>query len=405
MSFDWVINALSSYKQLTSKRKIILLSMLVIISCFVARILYEAPDRASGKNPDDFAKYYVTSLRLHSGSKIYQPVLPSPEMTNISGKKYEGQPVRNADPPLMLLLSYPLAFFSYPVAWYLLLIFSSTCMVAVTVAVARQCKLKLYTGAMCLALSYCSFPNFVYLVLNRFECLIVVLSVLGWLALRRHNERLAGAYWGLAAALKLFPGLWVLMLLFSRYRRAGLWAIGTGCISSMFAIFVIGSSELNTFITKVLPQSLQFYNSQSNFSLVCLGTVFFNATVGWTLAVSVLLLIVVFLNRVTANADRLWIASASFSLLLSPLSWTCYFVLLPPTLILLTEYLRIERSLDRFLLGFLICSLLFWPSLLGGWLSPSLKPFFINSKIVAFIPTYGLLMLAGTALIRVKSHL
>ena len=32
--------------------------MLVIISCFVARILYEAPDRASGKNPDDFAGKY-----------------------------------------------------------------------------------------------------------------------------------------------------------------------------------------------------------------------------------------------------------------------------------------------------------------------------------------------------------
>jgi len=374
-----------------------LLLCLIVITFFVIR---EGARRAEGNPPEDFIQYYVQSIRLFHGATVYNSNALHEDIEKELKWEYTELPAAN--PPAFLLFSLPFSIMPYPLAWWSLACFSALAVFFSSLLVGKACGLTFSQAVFAGGGALCTFPFVVLLILNHIESVLLVFLVIGWLAFKRDRHDLGSVFWGIAAALKLFPAVYLLPLLSAKYKRVGLRGFFVAILVTVLGAAVIGWDQTFIYITKVIPNSRSFYRSFGNYSLLAAGANLGSPLFGWTIEILGGSLIALLMLKKPGGIDRIWITGTASSLLLSPLSWSYYFILVPPVLIVLSRYLTWNRIQDRLLMYALVSSLLYWPSLLGGWAKEWFQAMPAGvSLFLRFIPTYGLVCLCWIGFRRV----
>jgi alpha-1,2-mannosyltransferase len=237
--------------------------------------------------------------------------------------------------------------------------------------------------------------------------LILALLVGAWLSLRSKADVRAGILLGIATALKLFPILLLIPLLRMRKRKAALWQIGVAVILSGICDLIIGIHATRTYLSGSRGNIDYWRAAGHNISLISIPFrwltrnqwfhVASNHHLAATLVSSVLILLCLVAMMKTpalGSGDLFW-AAVPWMIMISPLAWVDYLVLVLPLLLLLF------RSNDGVYLFFAVAASI---AVVMG------RPFFVfvvhpiswmRQVFVLGIPLYGvialgILDLAGT---------
>ena len=268
----------------------------------------------------DFPNYYYTAVAVRDGTDVYVP-LEDKVMTDFGVEAAESVEYFADFLPVAVIVA-PLASMDYTTAWWVLASLSTVAMVATMWMTGSAIGLTRRWVAL-FAIAALLTSSFRYLIrTNHFEVLLALLGVVGWLRLR--NGRDPGVFWGAAAALKLFPALWVVALI--RKRRTVVSAALTFIVVLAASVAVLGVPAIETYVSDVVPLARQWYGSAGNYSLLALGTSIGGESLGWLLTG---LGVVTFMwgQRREMGADATFVSVVGWSLLLSPLSWINYLVI------------------------------------------------------------------------------
>ncbi len=374
----------------TSASRIVAVALTVLaLAGFAIFAITQLPEASRGG--PDFPNYYFGGGRLLGGEPVYGSV--AGEVQDLFGvDDYDAYP---ADPPASVLLLAPLSALPYATAWWLFAALSAILLVSGAYVVARAVgwhrAIALAVGMAFLVTSAGRFLLF----RNHMEAILLALLILGWLALRRDRDISGGALWGLAAALKLFPALLIVGLLAARRTRAAVSAMATAVAVTGLGVLVVGWDNTIAFFRDVVPASQQWYGALGNYSLLSFGTALISEPFGWALAGLGGIGLVWWYWRGVRTIDQVWVAGTAAALLITPLSWLNYLVLVIPGLILLASRVDLRTVGGRWTLLGLTGALGFW--------GPIVLAERVPSVLLSFVPTYALVGLFFAAMRRLET--
>ncbi|MGB3905270.1 MAG: glycosyltransferase family 87 protein [Anaerolineae bacterium] len=204
----------------------------------------------------DLANNYTGAVVLRSGGMIYDTDLPL----------FVGYD----NPPLTAILTMPLTLFDLQTAIRLflslnvLLLIASLALVFVT---NRDYLLRYPYWLISLALVLNLDPVLDSVLLGQLDLLILFLIVAAYWGYRSGREVVAGASLGLAAMIKISPGLLILYFLFKRRFRVVASAFATVALIGSLSLLVAGPNTHRQFITDILPTLLAGSAQMENQSL------------------------------------------------------------------------------------------------------------------------------------------
>jgi hypothetical protein len=329
---------------------------------------------------NDYSQDWLPARNFFVGAPVYEPLRTAfpRHFDNAAFAESDGIIPYNAHPPGSVLLWLPFALLDFPSA---LRVWNAAALAALAVSLLLLCRV-LYDRYWHWALVpvacvvACSNPVHESLNQGQMSCLLLLCLSAAWLAQRQRACWIAGGFLALATFLKLFPGLFFLTLLFQRdFRtfRAGLvWLLGF----VFLGMAVLGVDNNVDYVRRVLPVFAHDHMaSWSNHSLTGLWSKLFNpgrpsfvplvqSPVLQGIATAATWAGVLFLLWQTAQRERHDRANdATFpmtvvaAVLLSPVAWNHYFVLL--LLPIAWLYLRLP-VLSWAGLGLVLCTALLW---------------------------------------------
>ena len=329
-----------------SRRPAIVLILGVVALLYLVLLATKLPARAG---THDFSVFYASAVAVQEGLDPY-----TADLSTISQRLgvYIGPLVHSVDTPTALFLFAPFARLSLPMAHATWLLLNAFALAAALILLLSpkysglDARFALAVGAI--ALLYAPITeNFVF---GQRQPLVLLLLVLVMRAMQRRQEAVAGLLLGLAIAYRAFPALIAGYFLMRREWRV-LAFVGLGFVLTS-ALTVVG---LGLGICENYPHGMFFairmFSSQpANVSLNGFVTRLF-AHFGWGASTfsSIVQLFVISMvawatgrNRKRENFDRasygLWVAAA---ILLSPLSWIHYMMLL------LIPFVEITSAAER----------------------------------------------------------
>lgn len=221
----------------------------------------------------DFLQEWASVQNWLKGRPVYAPLpdtvpVDLPESCRGANVVF---PIRfNAHPPPAVLLALPfsvaLGYFDACLAWNLV---SLALLFAAFLLILKELELRidpwLCLPGLALLLIYNPFRQ--QMAQGQLNGVLLFLFTLAWRAERRGRERQAGAWIGLAAALKLFPTLFLLFFLVRGRWRAFL----AGCTSLLAAFtltaLALGPSAFVDYATIVVPAVNDYRAAKLNASL------------------------------------------------------------------------------------------------------------------------------------------
>ncbi len=311
------------------------------------------PEALDGRSPADFPNYYFAGKRFFEGRPIYGDL--SIEVAETLGWQYHTYP---ADPPSALLLLSPLSLTEYHLAWWILFCASILCMGTAILLMARELSFSWPITLVCITLSLGSTPFLFMLYRNHYEALIVLLAVCGWRSLQRGRDISAGIFWGSAAALKLFPLLWILMLLIGRRWRAFSVSLTSFIVLVAISTLIVGRENSTQFITEVIPASTQWMATAGNYSLLSVSWALCGKQLAYLVVVAGAALLFIRWRRAAHSVNSHFATALSASLIFSPLCWFNYLVLMHPVILLHARSMINDSKTTQYL--FLLLTLPFW---------------------------------------------
>ena len=363
-----------------------------VILCLTACAIF-GPPFVANLRPDrhqiyDFFQEWASAQNALSGRPVYE----KQETTMQLYLGWETQPgqfllKRNGHPPTSVLLAIPLAWLNYPnafLAWSLLSL------------AAFGMSLWLVIRGLAIPVSGWSvFPTIaLLLVCNPFTQqmnqgqlnLILLLLLTGlWTAERSDRDVGTGMFLGTATAIKLFPAFLFLYFILRRRWQVVSWGLISVLAWSALTVLLLGGGVYESYLRDAMPEVAEYKDWWPNISLPGLWFKLFDGRSGhvipirhapWLAQVGIVLswLIVLFLlarvvlrARSQAECDRAFGLSLTAMVLLSPIAWDHYCLLLLLPVALLWLQLPAGRLRRR----------LFYACLLVLWLTPMVfwKPF------------------------------
>ncbi len=208
----------------------------------------------------DFNNDYRAAQALRSGRSIYAAT--------------------NAHPPCDALLFVPLSYLSSRVAFVLWSLFSILCYFGTIFFILSELPVNIPSRwrLPVLGLTLCWYPLLAHIALGQWSLFLGASLVLGWGALRRGEERLAGILFGLATAIKLFPALVGILLLLRRKWCALAWMVSLVIITLLLSVQLVGMTDVFRYFLILSPENVARYATfPVNVSLTGLISRFFVA--------------------------------------------------------------------------------------------------------------------------------
>jgi hypothetical protein len=311
----------------------------------------------------DFYQEWLSARNLLSARRVYAPVRES--FAVHTGHDLTAAPLvwdRNVHPPSSVLLAVPFALLEYPQAFLAWNIASLAALAASVWLVVRGLGVPWHPGlilpATCLLLT-CE-PLRHSLFQGQLNLVLLVLLTGAWFADRRGRPVLAGGLVGTATAIKLFPAFFLAYFVFRRDGRAVVSAVLTLVLVTAATLLCCGRQPFDDYAREVLPTATLWRGSFTNCSLTALWCKLFaptghhgpvQAAPGgvWLATVMTLGTLAVVLGAVArkcwtarshADADAAFALAVVGMLLVSPVTWDHYFVLLLLPLVVAGRHVR-----------------------------------------------------------------
>lgn len=369
----------------------------------------------------DFVQEYVLAKAIAVGDSPYEPV-------NVLTQRYLGVeswfPYPSLHPPPVGLLFLPLSYLSYPTAVNIWLGLQVLCLVTSVYLLARGSGIRLgvwATPAIAAAM-LAWYPFWDDLSWGQLNLLLLLILAAARLALLRDRPAAAGFLVGFAVLVKLFAWPLLLLFLLRRLWRALGAAVCTILVGYLASGWVIGFRWIPEYFMRIVPDHTRnVQGSIFNQSVWSIGLRLFSGTgaaahnhdkvvapplLPSDLAasvVSIALPIVVVLvaclaARRQGGLDAAFGVMICTSILVSPLVWSHYLVLMAIPVAYVIAWLAAHRLPARETSEALLVGMLLFPSV-ADWSAPMLwisgqAPTQSGSYVLPFAPT--LLMLVPT---------
>jgi alpha-1,2-mannosyltransferase len=341
----------------------------------------------------DFFQEYASARNYFEGLPVYteQPV---------AVQRYLGYtlptegPYRfikyNAHPPPSVLLALPLARLSYSDAFFVWNLLTLACLTASVLIIVRQLNVRLSPWSLLPFVVIVLATNPVRQQFNQgqLNAVLLLLTTAAWAADRTGRPVTAGALVGAATAVKLFPGFLFLFFL-SRRQWLSLAAGGLTFLAlTGLTAAVLGVQTYLDYCRDVLPNLAIYRDVWLNSSFSGYWHKLFNSSSGHTIplwhspalalggtvascaVLTAVLAVLTWRARTREEQDLAFGLTLNGMLLVSPITWDHYFILL--TLPALLLWLRLRRGgLARVALGVMLLALFFdpdtvWRAVTGG---------------------------------------
>jgi hypothetical protein len=354
----------------------------IAIFVFIYFCAINLPRCLDGRSHCDFPNYYFAGMRLWNGQPIYYDIAKDVHKFlgyDISYKVYP------ADPPFTVFILSVYSFLPYLWAWVINMIVSLALLVWVIGLTCRFCKFTFPIFIIFTSAALVSQP-FLYLIMrNHYEVILGLLGLLGWNAFKNGKTWSGGIFWGLAASLKLFPAFLFFALPHYIGWRSFFKSLFFFLIFSLLGILAVGIDNSVDFILQIIPKSKMWYGTAGNYSLISFFYALKAPWVGWCLAVVAFLIGIYSSFYGKSNFTKVWISLVILSLLISPLSWLNYIVLIIPIIIILKA--SINKYSGNIIWGILTFSLFFAPADIVKTSHPW------STVLLSSIPLFGLISL------------
>jgi hypothetical protein len=326
----------------------------VLVASFQLPVFLDSlrPDSHEGM---DFFQEWSSAKNWQQGRPVYEDL-------DLAAERYLGRPripgeqwlfAKNAHPPPAVLLALPFAWVGYPgamLAWNLL---SLTALVATLWLIARglHVRVELWMAFALIALGLLANPLRQQVNHGQLNLLLLLIIVLAWMAHRSERGIVAGGLIGFAAAVKVFPGFLVLFFALRGRWISVIAASATFVGMCIVSALVLGPDSWHAYVQEVAPTVSGFRNLWVNASLAGFWAKWFAegamnpsqlvgppdipplwaaprlAAAGWMLtAMTVIAVWAQAMRRL--GEDQAFGASIIVMLLLSPVTWDHYFLLL-----------------------------------------------------------------------------
>jgi len=381
------------------------------------------PDRTVGV---DFFQDWASARNFFDGLPVY-------ENHHLTVERYLGLTTRtdgaarveyefNAHPPAAVFLALPLARLDYPDATLVWNLISLGAFALSAYLVVRHLPLRFGVTAMVplITLSLICSPFRQQCAQGQLGFILLLLVVGAWAAAKTGRWYGAGILLGLAAAIKLFPAFLLLYFCLTRRWKVVASAVLTFVVISAVSLGVLGPGAYRTYVNEVLPSVEVLRSNWINASLPGLWSKLFNPAAGqhvealWqcpvlaqTLTLVSCLLIIAAFGWITLKArtdvehDHSFALAVTAMLLVSPITWDHYLVLLllpiavtwsrlPPSFLSRTWFLAV-------LIALMVEPTLLYDAIPGGYEAGLANP--IQTLTLLSVQCYGLfgLYLLGIA--------
>src|SRR5262245_27195245 len=182
----------------------------------------------------DLQVEYLTASAWRDGLSIFTP------LTELSARYFpvvtDNFPHPSPHPPVLTPLSLPLTWLPFPVIVFLWLFVN----VALLVRVGRWLGLSVLASLALLAWP----PLWCLVYIGQLELLILVLAMSSWRAAEAGRDWRAGLWLGLAAAIKLYPALFLLPYLWRWRVRIVVAAGAVFALSQLGGLLAVGGADM-----------------------------------------------------------------------------------------------------------------------------------------------------------------
>jgi hypothetical protein len=368
----------------------------------------------------DFFQEYASARNWREGIPIY-------ERHEVTIPRYLGRPMHpteivgvNAHPPSSVLLALPLTGLDFDTALVVWNTLSLGFLAASLGLIARGLRCPssptLYFSFLAMLL-LCS-PLWVQVHHGQLNLVLLLLITAAWSAERSGRSRWAGILLALATVIKLYPAF--LLAYFAVRRRTALvaWSAATLLVVTAITAAILGVDCFARYGRDVLPEVGWFRVAWKNASFLGFWSRLFDplpgyrrdvyranallyspwlaraATIASSLAVVAILVSLSWRHRAGIEADRTFGVAITTMLLISPVAWDHYFLLLfIPLTILARDLLHCGTKEDAVMVAGIVVALWVAPervwSLAGLDKSQIATP--ADSLSVLSIPYYALL--------------
>lgn len=304
----------------------------------------------------DFAQEWTSARNYLTGLPVYLDYGRSLEI-HLGGTASPAF-AYNAHPPGAVVLALPFGWLEYRSAYLAWTIFSLLCFLvsfrAMVRTSGRECRSRGAVGLFALVVSGNAFAH--QFVQGQLNLVILLLITAAWIADRKNAVATSGALIGLAAACKLFPAFLILYHLARRNWRA-IWGAAVAFLAvNALGWFLFQGQAYQDYFLRVAPEVTKFRDALPNASLLGFWSKLFDGRFGevlpwWycpPLAQVLAMLSGLVLTSVTfwlmrsraqrsddvsargADEDLAYALCCAGMLLVSPITWDHYFLLLIP---------------------------------------------------------------------------
>ncbi len=223
------------------------------------------PERDNGV---DFFQEWASARNVLEGLPVYMDLKDAVERhLGLQGAKIQVEV--NAHPPTSVLLVTPLGYLDYPDAvlvWNLLSL-ANLPLTLWLICKALRLSPRAWSVFPALTLMLLCNPLRQQVTLGQFNLILLLLCVGVWVAARTEKAWLAGVLLGLATAIKLFPGFLFLYFVLRRQWKV----VGAG-IATFLALTVVtaaclGIETYRGYIVEILPRNERSHSGWKNASL------------------------------------------------------------------------------------------------------------------------------------------
>ncbi len=290
----------------------------------------------------DFSAYWTAAGHLLHGLAVYSPdQLSGPYAPQRQFLYLYPPPLAAAVTPIALLVptDYRLAAWIWAGLGAAILTFGSVA-VARSVDLIERVRSATGWGPWLIVSLAISFPPVVgELVLGNVHLLLFGLFTIAWLGVRRGDragEQWAGLAVGIAAAIKVFPGLLLVWFLLTGRRRAATWVVIGGLLALVLTLPVTGLQSWLDFPAALVNLSAPSDTTDTLAPTVWLAAVVDFSTARWIVSLGALALLAWVARRSSTRAS--FAAAVVLSVLIAPALYHHYLaILVLPILLLLPE--------------------------------------------------------------------
>jgi hypothetical protein len=358
--------------------------------------------------PDFFQEWYSARL-WWDGQPVYAPMQPGVyRYLGVGQDITAGVTEKNAHPPGAVFLALPLGVLDFSDAFAIWNGLSIWAFFGAVWLILSNLRLITPGWAVLPAIAalILSNPFWVQMTHGQLNLILLLLIVGAWTADRRDHAVLAGVLIGIATAIKLFPGYLLVYFLLAGRWRSVLSGLLTIAACSALTSAVLGWNVWSFYLTNILPTTKEFSTVWANASLTGWWLKLFDPALPWSgarltplvtsraiassgaavtaIALTAFLWFILQKRFSDSRRDEGFAAAIIIMLLLCPVVWDHYFLLLALPVAVLWK--RLHPGFSRLVLGGVLLVLALPPYRLlesgmtlvgashdevtGGWLSP-----------------------------------